>query len=220
MALGVAQVPEGRRVFAPMSVADNLRLGTVQLRNGPASARFEYVYNLFPRLHERRGQLAGTLSGGEQQMLAIGRALMSAPRLLLLDEPFLGLAPLVVEEILRALDLLRAEGLTMLLVEQKLDIALPFAGRAYVMIKGRVRVARHDRETRRPRRSRAAVFRSREGDSIMTTARATHSAAKLRARHTQPAISRGVHHLALNTDDMKMTIDFWTGVSACRSSTR
>ena len=103
-----------------------------------AAERFEYVYKLFPRLAERRTQLAGTLSGGEQQMLAIGRALMSAPRVLLLDEPFLGLAPLVVEEIRRALNALRERGLTMLLVEQKLDIALPFASRAYVMIKGRI----------------------------------------------------------------------------------
>ena len=142
--LGVALVPEGRLVFAPFSVADNLRLGAVRLAGGRAALaeRFEYVYALFPRLAERRAQVAGTLSGGEQQMLAIGRALMSAPRLLLLDEPFLGLAPLVVEEIRRALEKLRETGLTLLMVEQKLDIALPFASRAYVLIKGRV--ALHD----------------------------------------------------------------------------
>jgi branched-chain amino acid transport system ATP-binding protein len=96
------------------------------------------VYTLFPRLAERRGQLTGTLSGGEQQMVAIGRALMSQPRLLLLDEPFLGLAPKVVDEIRHTLNTLRADGLTMLLVEQKLDIALPFTSRAYVMVKGRI----------------------------------------------------------------------------------
>ena len=140
VAHGLTQVPEGRRVFAPLSVHDNLRLGTVRLarRAKQTSTRFDYVYTLFPRLAERRAQLAGTLSGGEQQMLAIGRALMSAPRVLLLDEPFLGLAPLVVMEIRRALDALRGEGLTMLLVEQKLDIALGFASRAYVMIKGAI----------------------------------------------------------------------------------
>jgi branched-chain amino acid transport system ATP-binding protein len=144
VARGVALVPEGRLVFAPFSVADNLRLGAIRLAGGRAALaeRFEYVYALFPRLAERRAQVAGTLSGGEQQMLAIGRALMSAPRLLLLDEPFLGLAPLLVEEIRRALEKLRETGLTLLMVEQKLDIALPFASRAYVLIKGRV--ALHD----------------------------------------------------------------------------
>jgi len=134
---GVALVPEGRLVFAPFSVEDNLRLGAVRLA-GDLGERYDYVYALFPRLSERRRQAAGTLSGGEQQMLAIGRALMSAPRLLLLDEPFLGLAPLVVQEIRRALEKLRESGLTLLMVEQKLDIALAFASRAYVLMKGRV----------------------------------------------------------------------------------
>jgi branched-chain amino acid transport system ATP-binding protein len=134
---GVALVPEGRLVFAPFSVEDNLRLGAIRLK-GDLSERFSFVYGLFPRLAERRSQPAGTLSGGEQQMLAIGRALMSRPRLLLLDEPFLGLAPMVVVEIRRALEKLRESGLTLLIVEQKLDIALAFASRAYVLIKGRV----------------------------------------------------------------------------------
>jgi len=137
VARGVALVPEGRLVFAPFSVEDNLRLGAIRLK-GALAERYEYVYGLFPRLAERRRQLAGTLSGGEQQMLAIGRALMSAPRLLLLDEPFLGLGPMVVQEIRAALERLRATGLTLLIVEQKLDIALSFASRAYVLIKGRV----------------------------------------------------------------------------------
>ena len=137
VAHGVALVPEGRLVFAPFTVEDNLRLGAIRLR-GDLRERYDYVYALFPRLAERQRQIAGTLSGGEQQMLAIGRALMSAPRLLLLDEPFLGLAPLVVSEIRRSLEELRAAGLTLLMVEQKLDIALPFAQRAYVLIKGRV----------------------------------------------------------------------------------
>jgi branched-chain amino acid transport system ATP-binding protein len=137
VSLGVALVPEGRLVFPPFTVADNLRLGAVRL-SGSTQERFDFVYGLFPRLAERRRQAAGTLSGGEQQMLAIGRALMSAPRLLLLDEPFLGLAPLVVAEIRGALEKLRQGGLTLLMVEQKLDIALGFASRAYVLIKGRV----------------------------------------------------------------------------------
>ena len=137
VAHGVVLVPEGRLVFAPFTVEDNLRLGAIRLQ-GALGERYDYVYALFPRLAERRRQAAGTLSGGEQQMLAIGRALMSAPRLLLLDEPFLGLAPLVVAEIRRALERLRESGLTLLMVEQKLDIALSFARRAYVLIKGRV----------------------------------------------------------------------------------
>ena len=136
VARGVALVPEGRLVFAPFSVEDNLLLGTVRLhdRREAMRERFTYVYRLFPRLQERRHQPAGTLSGGEQQMLAIGRALMSKPRLLLLDEPFLGLAPLVVQEIRESLETLRKSGLTLLIVEQKLDIALAFAQRAYVLI--------------------------------------------------------------------------------------
>ena len=100
--------------------------------------RFAGVFDLFPRLAERRYQLGGTLSGGEQQMLAIGRALMSAPRVLLLDEPFIGLAPIVVEEIIQALEKLRENGLTLVLVEQKIEVALQFAQNAYVMVKGRV----------------------------------------------------------------------------------
>lgn len=141
VSLGLVQVPEGRRVFAPMTVEDNLQLGSVCLRPRSAQAlaeRFEAVYQLLPRLAERRSQLAGTLSGGEQQMVAIGRALMSSPRVLLLDEPFLGLAPRVVEEIRQALARLQTQGLTIVLVEQKLDIALQMAARAVVLIKGQV----------------------------------------------------------------------------------
>ena len=138
---GMVQVPEGRRMFAPMTVEDNLLLGSISLRGQrrrDVPRQFEHVYQLFPRLAERRRQLAGTLSGGEQQMVAIGRALMGMPRVLLLDEPFLGLAPRVVEEILQALNSLRQDGLTMVLVEQKLDIALPFTERAHILIKGRI----------------------------------------------------------------------------------
>ena len=138
---GLVLVPEGRLIFPPFTVEDNLRLGAVRLGRGQGRGlgeRYDYVYELFPRLAERRLQRAGTLSGGEQQMLAVGRALMSAPRVLLLDEPFLGLAPKVMVEIRRALEILRRTGLTLILVEQKLDVALDFASRAYVMIKGRI----------------------------------------------------------------------------------
>ncbi len=139
VAAGMALVPEGRQIFAPFTVRDNLRLGAIALSGRSAlSERYEYVFNLFPRLAERAGQRAGTMSGGEQQMLAIGRALMCRPGLLLLDEPFLGLAPRIVEEILAALQTLQRDGLTILLVEQKLDLALTCASRAYVMLKGRV----------------------------------------------------------------------------------
>lgn len=151
VARGMALIPEGRLIFPPLSVRDNLHLGATQLDSasgGTVGGRFDYVYNLFPRLRERADQAAGTLSGGEQQMLAVGRALMSAPRVLLLDEPFLGLAPLIVREIRAALDALKAEGLTLLLVEQKLDIALTLAERAYVLIKGRIELAAATEELR------------------------------------------------------------------------
>jgi len=140
VAAGVVLVPEGRRIFAPLTVGDNLRLGAMRLKGGAAALnrQLDYVFGLFPRLAERRSQIAGTLSGGEQQMLAIGRALMSAPRLLLLDEPFLGLAPMVVHEILEAVLGLRRQGLTVLLVEQKVEMALSVSDRAYVMVKGSI----------------------------------------------------------------------------------
>jgi len=136
---GMALVPEGRQIFAPFTVRDNLRLGAVTLsRATQITERFDYVFTLFPRLAERARQRAGTMSGGEQQMLAIGRALMSAPRVLLLDEPFLGLAPMIVDEILQSLATLRADGLTTLIVEQKLEVALACTSRAYILINGRI----------------------------------------------------------------------------------
>ncbi len=142
--LGISQVPEGRQVFNPLSVEDNLELGAyLRYRNregkGEIRKDMEKVYVLFPRLLERRKQMAGTLSGGEQQMLAIGRALMAKPRLLLLDEPSMGLAPLVVQEIFRVIDTLRHEaGTTVLLVEQNAKAALKLADRGYVLETGKV----------------------------------------------------------------------------------
>ncbi len=142
MRRGIGHVPEHRRVFAPLSVADNLLLGGYSLgrrgRREHFRERLEFVYDLFPRLAERKGQLSETLSGGEQQMLAIGRALMGGPRVLLMDEPSMGLAPLVVDSIFQALGRLRAGGLAVLLVEQFARSALAVADRGYVLRMGRV----------------------------------------------------------------------------------
>jgi len=140
---GICQVPEGRQVFAPLSVEDNLRLGGYSQRHNPAwvEQQLQFIYTLFPILEERRTQSAGTLSGGQQQMLAIGRALLARPRLLLLDEPSMGLAPLLVEEILRVVRELNHQGVTILLVEQNARAALGVAHRGYVLETGRVAMA-------------------------------------------------------------------------------
>jgi branched-chain amino acid transport system ATP-binding protein len=146
MRLGLAQVPEGRRVFPRMSVMENLLMGAQVAGHDPAPLLAE-VFALFPRLQERQAQRGGTLSGGEQQMLAIGRALMSKPRLLLLDEPSLGLAPLVVRQIFAAIRELNAkEGLTVLLVEQNANQALRLAHRGYVLVNGRITLRGSGRE--------------------------------------------------------------------------
>jgi branched-chain amino acid transport system ATP-binding protein len=136
--LGIAQVPEGRQVFAPQTVEDNLRLGGFTRPRGQRAAALERIYAQLPVLAQRRAQLAGTLSGGQQQMLAIGRALMAAPKLLLLDEPSLGLAPLAAEAVFALIVALRQAGTTILLVEQNAHAALAIADRGYVIETGRL----------------------------------------------------------------------------------
>jgi branched-chain amino acid transport system ATP-binding protein len=136
VAAGLSLVPEHRELFATMSIEDNLQLGAFRIARAVTARSFERVYTLFPRLKERRKQLAGTLSGGEQQMLAMGRALMGAPKLLMLDEPSLGLAPIIVADIFRTIGELRASGVSVLLVEQNAQAALQIADRAYVMELG------------------------------------------------------------------------------------
>jgi branched-chain amino acid transport system ATP-binding protein len=138
VALGIVQCPEGRQVFGPLSVEDNLRLGAYRRGRAGAQRSLERVYAMFPALAERRGQAAGTLSGGQQQMLAIGRALMAEPRLLLLDEPSMGLAPRLVAEIFACIRALRAGDTALLLVEQNAAAALAIADRGYVLETGRV----------------------------------------------------------------------------------
>lgn len=138
---GIAQAPEGRRIFADMTVEENLLMGTIPIGNRYQNEDKVRMYQLFPRLEERRAQRAMTLSGGEQQMLAIARALMSRPKLLLLDEPSLGLAPLVVKQIFSVLRELTDQGMTLLLVEQNAHHALKLANRAYVLVNGEIRLS-------------------------------------------------------------------------------
>ena len=136
--LGIAHVPEGRRIFTSMTVEENLDMGAFTVRGGNIEADKERVFEQFPRLKERRKQIAGTLSGGEQQMLAMGRALMSHPKLLMLDEPSMGLAPILVEQVFDIISALHKAGTTILLVEQNAEMALSIADRAYVMETGRI----------------------------------------------------------------------------------
>ena len=140
--LGVGQVPEGRQIFAPLSVLDNLTLGAYVRFKGEEKKKvlkdLEAIFELFPILHERQTQRAGTLSGGEQQMLAIGRTLMAKPKLLLLDEPSMGLAPMVIRDIFQTIQTLRSRGTTLLLVEQNAKAALKVADRGYVIETGRI----------------------------------------------------------------------------------
>jgi len=137
VAEGITLVPEGRHVFPDLTVLENLKIGAF-LRKDPLDADIDHVYGLFPRLKERSWQLAGTLSGGEQQMLAVGRAMMSRPKLLMMDEPSLGLAPIIVQEIFNIIKTLNEEGMTILLIEQNANMALKVADYAYVLETGRI----------------------------------------------------------------------------------
>jgi len=143
---GLAHVPEGRRVFLQMTVQENLEMGAYTQPNSGIPADLDMVFELFPRLLERRKQVAGTLSGGEQQMLAMGRALMSHPKLLMLDEPSMGLAPILVEQIFSIIEEMNRKGTTILLVEQNAQMALSIASRAYVLETGNVTISGSGKE--------------------------------------------------------------------------
>lgn len=134
---GITLVPEGRRVFPNLTVLENLKIGAY-LRKDDLKADLEYIYSLFPRLKEREWQMAGTLSGGEQQMLAVGRALMNHPKVIMMDEPSLGLAPLVVKDIFKIIQTINAQGITVLLIEQNANMALKVAHKAYVIETGKI----------------------------------------------------------------------------------
>jgi branched-chain amino acid transport system ATP-binding protein len=158
VARGIAQVPEGRQIFAPLTVDENLRLGAITRRDSDVGADLDEMYAMFPALAERRRNMAGTLSGGQQQMLAIGRALMARPRLLLLDEPSMGLAPVLVEQIFTVIGQLRGRGLTILLVEQNANAALAIADRGYVIETGRIVTTGTGRELLNDGRVRSAYL--------------------------------------------------------------
>lgn len=155
---GVAQSPEGRRVFPDMSVEENLLMGTIPIGDQHADADMQRMFELFPRLKERRNQCAMTMSGGEQQMLAIARALMSRPKLLLLDEPSLGLAPIVVKQIFQTLRELAQSGMTIFLVEQNANHALTLSDRGYVMVNGQIRLSGTGQELRNNQEVRNAYL--------------------------------------------------------------
>ena len=155
---GIALCPEGRRVFTEMSVKENLEMGAFTRNDAESKESRKMVYDRFPRLRERKGQSAGTLSGGEQQMLAMGRALMSKPKLLMLDEPSMGLAPILIEQIFEIVKELHAAGTTILLVEQNAQMALSIASRAYVLETGRVSMSGNANELLHDKRVQQAYL--------------------------------------------------------------
>ena len=169
----IIQVPEGRQLFGPLTVAENLALGSYSRRRKgtPVAERLKKIFTLLPRLEERQSQQAGTLSGGEQQMLAIGRALMAEPRVLLLDEPSMGLAPIIVRDIFATLRTLNQEGLTMVLVEQDARIALSLAHRGLVMERGNIVLADSAGALLANPEVQAIYFGQRAGQRTMTTSR-------------------------------------------------
>ncbi|MCX5822738.1 MAG: ABC transporter ATP-binding protein, partial [Deltaproteobacteria bacterium] len=145
--MGIAQIPEGRRLWPGLSVQENLELGAyIPAARAVRGETMEWVFQLFPLLRKRRSQLAGTLSGGEQQMLAIGRGLLSRPKLLILDEPSLGLAPLLVDEVFETIQKINGEGMTILLVEQNVNVALAISNRGYVLETGRIVISGSGKE--------------------------------------------------------------------------
>ncbi|MBS7707829.1 ABC transporter ATP-binding protein [Chelatococcus asaccharovorans] len=155
---GLIHVPEGRQVFAMMSVEENLRVGGYARRDQDLGSDLETVFNLFPRLRERRSQMAISLSGGEQQMLAIGRALMGRPKVLMLDEPSMGLAPVIIKEIYKEIRRLKETGITILLVEQNAKLALDVADHALIISAGRTRFAGPAEVVRRDRSAQSLIF--------------------------------------------------------------
>jgi len=169
---GIAIVPENRRLFAPMTVLENLEMGAY-LRGGGSTEDFDRVYELFPLLRDRRTQLAGTLSGGEQQMVAMGRALMSRPKLLLMDEPSMGLAPILVERNFEIIEQVHASGVAMLIVEQNANVSLSIADRGYVLSTGRLVLE-----------GPAAASRSSSGSRTSTRARRARSPIRCARRTT------------------------------------
>ena len=159
VSLGMAHVPEGRRVFSQLSVLENIKLGAYTRKDKKeVEESIRRVYKSFPRLKERKNQLAGTLSGGEQQMLAMGRALMSKPRIILMDEPSMGLSPIFVEEVFRIIKEISAEGTTVLLVEQNAKMALSVSNRAYVMETGKITIEGNAKDLLRDDRVKKAYL--------------------------------------------------------------